>query len=58
VQFIYIHTEWWHTAAQEPVELQLYISKAEPLTVAAHFSFPSLDLCEVIGVLEVLGKIF
>jgi len=31
----YIHTQWWHTAAQELLQVQLYVSKAEQLTVAA-----------------------
>jgi hypothetical protein len=32
---VHIHTEWWHTAAQEVPEIQQHASKAEPLTAAA-----------------------
>jgi hypothetical protein len=41
--YTYIHTEWWYTVLQEPLEVQLYVSEAEPLMVAAMANFRSLD---------------
>ena len=57
VQFIYIHTEWWHTAAREPLEVQPQFSKAEPLTVATWLNFIS-KILELSEIREVLRKIF